>query len=211
MMATNVDQPAGPCVIAGPGNSNAAPAELRRFINGAGIHPNFDFTRYWWPSSEGRPGIAQWVQKKLRPGSDPVFGQAARVDVVLPPAVCGEYMHLPFLLERYDQTLPSFEQHAFVQVKFTLPATEPLHVGWERVRGFALEYFARERGLAAILVLHNPGTAGSCNPPHIHLIVPARELTTNGFGATDKRLCSDLGQEECWAAWQVFLGKGGIA
>lgn len=192
-------------------SSTAAPAELRRFINGAGCHPDFDFMRYWWASSDNRPGIAPWIQKKLTPGSDPEFGQALRADLVLPKAASGEYMNLAFLLDRFDRTLPSYEQHAFVQMKFTLLGDEPLHVGWERVRAFALQYLAGERRLAAVLVLHNPGVAGSGNAPHIHVIVPARQLTANGFGATDKGLCSDRGQEECWAAWQVLIGKGGAA
>jgi len=55
-------------------SSNAAPAELRRFINGAGSHPSFDFMRYWWASSDKRPGIAPWIQKMLQPDSDPEFG-----------------------------------------------------------------------------------------------------------------------------------------
>lgn len=191
--------------------ASGAAAELRCFINGGGVYPNFDFTRYWWASSENRPGIAPWVQKKLKPGSDPEFGQALRADLVLPKAASGDYMNLAFLLDRFDRTLPSYEQHAFVQMKFILPGDEPLHVGWERVRAFALEYLAGERGLAAVMVLHNPGIAGSGNAPHIHVIVPARQLTANGFGATDKGLCSDRGQEECWAAWQAFLEKGGVA
>lgn len=211
MTAANANALDASCTAVALTSSSAAPAELRRFINGAGVHPNFDFMRYWWASSDHRPGIAPWVQKKLQPGSDQQFGQAMRVDLALPSAASGEYMSLAFLLDRYDRTLPSYEQHAFVQMKFTLPGHEPLHVGWEQVRAFALQYLARERGLATVLVLHNPGAAGSCNPPHIHLIVPARELTANGFGATDKRLCSDIGQEECWAAWQDFLQEGGAA
>lgn len=191
--------------------ASGAAAELRCFINGGGMYPNFDFTRYWWASSENRPGIAPWVQKKLKPGSDPEFGQALRADLVLPKAASGDYMNLAFLLDRFDRTLPAYEQHAFVQMKFTLPGCEPLHVGWERVRAFALEYLAGERGLAAVIVLHNPGVAGSGNAPHIHVIIPARQLTANGFGATDKGLCSDRGQEECWAAWQALMAKGGVA
>ena len=119
-------------------------------------------------------------------------------------------MSLAFLLDRYDRTLPSYEQHAFVQMKFTLVHDEPLHVGWERVRAFALQYLAGERRLAAVLVLHNPGAAGSGNAPHIHVIVPARQLTANRFGATDKRLCLNQGQGECWGAWQALLAKGGV-
>lgn len=164
-----------------------------------------------WASSENRPGIAPWVQKKLRPGNDPEFGQALLADLVLPAEASGEYMDLAFLFDRYDRTQPSYEQHALVQMKFTLADSEPLHVGWERVRAFALQYLAGERGMAAVLVLHNPGAAGSGNAPHIHVIVPARQLTANGFSATDTRLCSDQGHEECWAAWQAHLQKGGVA
>ena len=186
---------------------NSAPAILRHFVNGGGSHLDFDFTRYWWEGEGARAGIAPWVEKKMRPGDDPDHGAALGVDLVLPRRAPGDYWDIAHLLGRFDATLPAFERHAFVQVKIGLPEDEPLHVGAEKVRAFARRHFAIERRLAAIIVTHAPAIAGSSNQPHIHVIVPARELGPNGFGITLHRLCSDSGQQEAWEAWKPYVDQ----
>lgn len=183
------------------------PAVLRQFVNGGGDHADFDFTRYWWEGDGPRAGIAPWIEKKMRPGDDPDYGAAVDTSLVVPRRAPGDYWDIAHLLARFDETLPSFERHAFVQVKIGLPADEPLHVGAEKVRAFARRHFAIERRLAAIIVTHAPALAGSSNQPHVHVIVPSRELGPNGFGVTSYRLCSDSGQQEAWEAWKPFADQ----
>ena len=187
-----------------PGAEAPASVVLRQFVNGGGDHADFDFTRYWWEGSGPRTGIASWVEKKIRPGDDPVHGAARHVDLVLPRRAPGDYWDIAHLLARFDATLPAYERHAFVQVKIGLPETEPLHVGAEKVRAFARRHFAIERRLPAIIITHAPAVAGSSNQPHIHVVVPARELGPDGFGVTVHRLCSDTGQQEAWEAWKPY-------
>lgn len=196
-----------PLIATAPETEASAPAVLRQFVNGGGDHANFDFTRYWWEGSGPRAGIAPWVEKKIRPGDDPNHGAARHVDLVLLRRAPGDYWDIFHLLARFDASLPAFERHAFVQVKIGLPDTEPLHVGAEKVRSFARRHFATERRLAAILVTHAPGVAGSSNTPHVHVVVPARELGPNGFGVTVHRLCSDSGQQEAWEAWKPYVDQ----
>lgn len=184
-----------------------AAAVLRQFVNGGRDHADFDFTSYWWEGGGPRAGIAPWVEKKIRPGDDPRHGVACNVDLVLPRRAPGDYWDIAHLLARFDATMPAFERHALVQVKIGLPDHEALHVGADKVRAFARRHFAIERRLAAILVTHAPGIAGSSNQPHVHVIVPARELGPNGFGVTVHRLCSDSGQQEAWEAWKPYVDQ----
>lgn len=175
-------------------------AKLKQFSDGAGKQAGFSFTRYWWDGEGHRAGIAPWVRKKLRPGNDPIYGVAAKSEVLLPALASGEYMDLGFLLERFDKTLPPFERHAFVQTKISLDPNEPWHVGYERVRSYARNHFTRH---AVILVAHIPGTVGlEGNGSHIHCIVPSRLLGINGFGGACHHLCSDRGHVDAWMAWE---------
>lgn len=74
-------------------------AELKSFAWGDAAHPGFFFSRYWWDGMGPRAGITPWVEKKVQPGDDPVFGKAAKVEVLLPdtapsdtrtsPSCCG--------------------------------------------------------------------------------------------------------------------------
>lgn len=187
--------------------ADPAAAELKHFSNGAGSQPGFYFQRQWWEGEGPRPGIAPWVEKKIRVGNDPTFGIAARFEVLLPRYAPGEYAMLSHLLARFDATLPAYERHALVQVKIELPSHEPYHVGYEVVRAFARKHFTVERAHPVILVAHLPGTAGSENKAHIHVIALSRELGPNGFGETSYRLCSDKGQADAWEAWLPFLAQ----
>lgn len=188
-------------------SSSLSGAELRQFANGAGSHPNFDFIRYWWEGEGARDGITPWVQKKVRPGDDPMFGHAAKWEVLLPHDAPGDYANLDFLLERFDRTLPPFERHAFIQVKVPLDPNEAWHAGYERVRSYARAHFV-DMGHAVILVAHVPSVAGlDGNGSHVHCVVLSRALTINGFGGASHHLCSDKGHIEAWAAWQAHLAS----
>ncbi len=182
-------------------------AVLKKFMNGAGTYPGFTFSRAWWEGQGEREGITVWVEKKLTPGEDPRFGSAVHAGLVLPRHAPGEYWSIPYLFQRFDEMLPSFERHAFVHLKLVLPGAEPAHAAFEKVRSFAWQHFAVERRLAALVVLHAPGIAGVGNPRHAHVVVPSRELVADGFAATNYRLCSDTGQQEAWQAWQAHIER----
>jgi hypothetical protein len=181
------------------------PAELKQFSNGGGSLPGLYFQRIWWEGDGPRPGISEWVMKKIFVGADPSFGTAARFEVLLPRYASGEYAVLTHLLARFDATLPAYMHHALVQVKIELPNHEPFHLGYEVVREFARQHFTIERAHPVILVTHLPGMAGSENKSHVHVIVLSRELGPNGFGEISTRLCSDRGQSDAWDAWQPYL------
>ena len=186
-------------------------AWLKCFSKGDSNHPGFSFTRYWWDGVGPREGIVPWVVKKMRPGDDPEFGLAAKVEVLLPRTAPSDYAFPEFLLRRFDETLPPFEMHTMVQVKITLDPGEPWHVGYERVRGYARTHFAER--FPVILVAHVPGVAGlTGNGSHVHCIVLSRPLDINGLGGACHRLCSDKGYAEALAAWRAHLaGEEGLA
>jgi hypothetical protein len=104
---------------------------------------------------------------------------------------------------RFDNT-PTMREDFFAEFKITLRCGVPVHAEWETVRAWSREHFAIKRELAAILVLHRPGLAGSHNLPHVHVFIPARKLTIDGFGGHAKPLCSDVGQQEAWESWSAF-------
>lgn len=179
-------------------------AELKSFGKGDAAHPGFSFNRYWWDGEGPRQGITPWVQKKLNPGDDPVFGKAAKVEVLPPDSAPSDYADLDFLLEQFDRKQPPFERHVMVQAKIALADNEPWHVGYERARGFARSHFGRG-GFPVILVAHVPSIAGlEGYGNHVHCIVLARPLSINGFGGPCHRLCSDRGYADALAAWHTW-------
>lgn len=163
--------------------------------------PDFSWTRYWYPQKENREGLARWLNKKICVGDDPTFGQAARLDVLLPMSASSEYIDPAVLTERFDSALPGFEKHAMVQAKIFLNPDEPWHNAWERVRSFAHAHFAAR--FATVLIAHTPSAAaieGQGN--HVHCAVLPRRLTADGFGATCTTLCSDTGYYNAREAWR---------
>lgn len=190
--------------------SSAAPvaAELKQFTDGAGGHPGFSFTRYWWEGEGPRAGIKPWVEKKIAPGDDPVFGRAAKWEVLIPDGASADYADLQFLLDRFDARLQPFERHVFIQVKITLDPRESWVAGYERARAYARAHFVSQ-GHPVVIVAHVPGTAGSANAAHVHVVVLSRDLGINGLGEVNHRLCSDKGNAEAWDAWQTHLSLNG--
>jgi hypothetical protein len=180
------------------------PATLKSFTQSDADHPELSFTRYWWLGDGPREGIEPWVRKKMRPGDDPEFGWAAKMEVLLPRDAPSDYAGINFLLRRFDETLPPFECHAMVQVKIVLGAAEPWHAAYERVRGYARSHFAAR--FPTILVAHVPGVAGLTGyGNHIHCIVLSRPLGINGLGGADHHLCSDRGYADALQAWQAHI------
>ncbi|WP_022682582.1 hypothetical protein [Sphingobium bisphenolivorans] len=182
--------------------SKSGPEELSCFHLDWPAHPEFRYMRWYWKVDGPSIGIAASVLGKLNPAGH----QAARHDLLLPGSAPGEYADLRYLLERYDATQPVIERNGYAQFNIILDADRPLHAGWELVRAWTLSYFVRELQLAAVLVLHAPFLAGSANEPHVHILVPARRLTANGFGLHARDTCSDAGAAEALASWLAFNG-----
>ncbi len=128
----------------------------------------------------------------------------ARRDFVLPRDAPRTIASIAEVIAGFD-SIPPLPRQVMVELKFILRASTASHCAYEAVRGFALDYFARERGLAALLVLHLPARSGATGDNHIHLFVPARRLTAEGFGTEVKGLAHDEGFREvssAWSAWQ---------
>ena len=171
-------------------------------------HPDISFTRYWWEDRYNREGIEPWLRKKLYPGEDPIFGVAAKTEVLLPSTASSEYMQVGFLARRFDETLPPFQRHAMVQVKIFLERQEAWHIAYERVRSYAWAHFAHR--FPTILIAHIPAVAGlKGRGNHIHCVVLSRGLTVNGFTGACTALCSDTGYEEAIDAWQAHVAQEG--
>ena len=164
-------------------------------------HPDFEFSRHWYKEEANRVGVKPWFNKKLFPGSDQRFGCAAKYDLLLPPMAPGDLGRFGTLVNRFDDTLPDYEQHAMIHVKIMLNPAEAWHVGFERVRSYARHHFAHR--FATVLIAHVPGLAGlKGQGNHIHCAVLSREITINGFGGACTDLCSDRGYEAALAAWR---------
>ncbi|MEW9855671.1 hypothetical protein [Novosphingobium sp. M1R2S20] len=82
---------------------------------------------------------------KIEPGDDPVFGNAAKSEVMLHSGAPANYAHLAFLLRQVDEKLPPYERHVMIQVKLAMDPHEPWHADYERVRGFARRHFVSQR------------------------------------------------------------------
>jgi hypothetical protein len=179
-------------------------ATLRCFGKGDADHPGFSFTRYWWENEGPRQGITPWVEKKLRPGDDPRFGAAAKLEVLLHSGAPSIYADLDFLLREFDEKMPSYERHAMIQVKLALDPDIPWHAGYERVRRFAQSHFVPQR-LPVIVVAHVPSVAGlNGYGNHVHCIILSRRVGINGLEGACHRLCSDKGYADALAAWQAW-------
>ena len=121
-------------------------------------HPDFEFSRFWYKGRENRVGVEPWLNKKIFPGEDSRFGCAARCDLLVPPTAPGDLGRYGTLVDRFDDTLPPYEQHAMIHVKIMLDPAEAWHVGFERVRSYARNHFADR--FATVLIAHIPGLAG---------------------------------------------------
>ena len=178
----------------------SGPEELSSYVMDTDDYAHFRYIRYYWKGDGPRTGITAAVLRKLTPAGH----QAARHDLLLPESAPGEYAQLSYLLERYDATQPAVEKNGYAQFTLDLSPDRPLHASWEHVRSWAYGYFVRQFQLAVLMVMHAPYLAGSANDPHIHLVVPARRLGANGFGAHARDVCSDSGCAEALASWQLF-------
>lgn len=182
------------------------PEVLSSFVIEPGDRPEFRYLRRFYEESGPRAGIESAVLAKLTPAGYP----AARHDLLLPDMASGEYADLAYLLHRYDQTLPDTERTGFAQYTIDLDVERPVHACWEEVRAWVRVYFVQELQLAALMVLHMPHLAGSANASHIHILIPGRKLTVNGFGMHARSACSDEGYKDALASWLAHQKKEAV-
>ncbi len=191
---------------------------LQFFRNGAGHYADFDYCRYWRELSGEQLPIGPSILQRIHP--TPPYqtvseaNEMARHDMLLPRRAPQDIPTVATLLERFDRS-PPLKKDVFAEFKITQPQGLPWHEHYEIVRDWCRAYFAYELQLAAILVLHRPGLCGSDNPNHVHVFVPARPLTPEGFMGNPGNLCSDAGHECAWQSWDAFrqgwMAQGGVA
>lgn len=191
---------------------------LKFFKNGAGQHPGFNYCRYWRDQDDKQPSIGPSILQRIDPSPPYQSGSAASGavwhDILLPRQAPQDITTAATLLERFDKS-PPLKTDVLAEFKITQPQGLPWHEHYEIVRGWCRTYFAYERQLAAIMVLHRPSLCGSDNPNHVHVFVPARPLTLEGFIGNPGILCSDAGHECAWESWEAFreswMAQGGVA
>lgn len=133
-----------------------------------------------------------------------------RQDVLLPAAANDEWSDPQRLARAYDEQGFSLKDLVvIVTLRFPevemLPQTMKLHEAWEMARAFTLERLVRVHNVAAICAMHVPARAARQGAPHVHVMVPAREVLPSGFGKFARPLATDEGRELLdleWAAWR---------
>ena len=167
----------------------------------------FSIVKYFRQDLKERcPPLAEIIGPRLAPA--PAYQIAsplaeARRDFVLPSAAPRTITSIAELIAAFD-IIPPLKRDVMIEVKYILQARAAPHHAYEAVRGFAVQHIARERELAAMMVLHLPARSGSKTSNHIHLFVPARHLTEEGFGIGAHGLVHDRGCAEVAAAWNIW-------
>jgi len=153
---------------------------------------------------------ADFGRRKCRPGMRSGAGwevTAVRSDVVMPIGASDDLRDPQLLLERFDREALPWKEALLVCVTLRFPGAANLHQAWETSRGFALEAFAVQRGLATVVVQHAPHVFGSNNPHHVHLLVVPRRLTSLGFGQYDDEITCDEGQTLVHEEWLAHVSR----
>ncbi len=183
------------------------------FANPKGSHPDFCFGVLRRHFSDRVNSAAEFGRRKCRPGMRSGAGwevTAVRSDVVLPVGAFDDLRDPQLLLERFDREALLFKEALLVCVTLRFPQTPQLHLAWESARVFALEAFARRRGLATLVVQHAPHLLGSDSPPHVHLLVVPRRLTTLGYGQYDDAITCDDGQTLVHKEWLAHVARSKV-
>ena len=184
---------------------------IGEFPNGGG-----PFSPYFLPvrmfrqdEREPQPPIAERILARAQPSPAYQAANATALSkpptcvVLLPPDAPGDIETAADLLQRFDEALP-LKEDIGVKFKITLDENRPVHAEWELVRAWAYQYFCLELSLAAVLILHRPALAGGLRAAHVHIFVPARKLTVNGFGAGARPFCTNTGNQLCFESWSAF-------
>lgn len=144
---------------------------------------------------------AEFCRRKLQPvppvgdpSAVPWVLTAARAEVLLPSDADDRFADPRQLFTAVDENALDVEPALLTYMTMAFPRVQRLHHAWEAAREFAMDRFARARGLPVVVILHAPFMAGSSNSVHCHLLIAPRALTGLGLGAYEKALCCDAGQ-----------------
>jgi hypothetical protein len=130
--------------------------------------------------------------------------QKVSFSVELPSHAPADLLEPHRLAERYEQDAFPWLKDLACCAKLKIARNENLVSEWDRIRRFAQREFCELRSMAVICVLHVPSRAGVNRDSHVHLIAPARELKSDGFGAFVRPLATDAGGPEIAKAWAAF-------
>lgn len=92
-----------------------------------------------------------------------------------------------------------------------MPPTLRLHEAWRIAQEFVWKHIVCEYRVAAISVMHVPARNAGFNPPHIHVMIPARQLLPTGYGLFARPLATEEGRDlmdQAWSAWRKEHGLG---
>ncbi|MCT8000577.1 hypothetical protein NZL82_01655 [Sphingomonas sanguinis] len=159
-----------------------------------------------------RNDLTDFTFNKLHPvaaarvgGAADPWSPTATYEVMLPQGAPSDLLEARRLVERYEaESFPGIKDLAIV-CNFRIDKTDEILTAWSRVRAFARKAFCEDRSMAVIAALHVPARSGVRRDAHVHLVAPARELGSGGYGAFLRPFCSDAGAAIIraeWAAWE---------
>ncbi len=133
-----------------------------------------------------------------------------RYDVLLPSGASDDWRDAQRLARAYDeQGFSLIDLIVTITLRFpeveVFPQVIKLHEAWEMARAFTLERLVKVHNVAAVCVMHIPARAARPGPPHVHLLIPAREVLVTGFGKFARPLATDEGRvllDTEWAVWR---------
>lgn len=132
----------------------------------------------------------------------PDWQHGAVSTVLLPEDAPSDLLDPRRLVERYEaEAFPGIKDLACV-AKIAIHRHDQVLREWPRIVRFAAVEFAEKRSMGCLAVLHTPSKSGVRRDAHVHLIAPARELSSDGFGSFVRPFASDAGGPEIARAWR---------
>jgi len=173
---------------------------------------------------EGAPNTAEGALfRRLYPVLKPADASLAwerptcfRHEVILPPAASDDLWDPQRLARAYDEQGFSVKDvMVIVTLRYpeveTTPQKMRLHEAWDNAAIFAWSKIVQPYNVAAVCVMHVPARAARPGAPHVHIMVPARELLPSGFGRFARPLATEEGRDIMdreWGAWRKETGLG---
>jgi hypothetical protein len=131
-----------------------------------------------------------------------------KLDVQLPQGASDELWDPQRLAQAYDRQCFSAIRDLVVIVTLRFPEVDQgrmrLHEAWRLGWGFA-DKLVHDHKVAVVGAMHVPAHAAKPGYPHLHLLIPARQLLPSGFGKFARPLATDEGRaivEKAWVAWR---------
>lgn len=131
-----------------------------------------------------------------------------KLDARIPRGASDELWDPQRLAQAYDRQCFGTIRDLVVIVTLRFPEVDEgrmrLHEAWRLGWGFA-EKLVDDHNVAVVAAMHVPAHAAKPGLPHIHLMIPARQLLPSGFGKFARPLATDDGRalvEKAWVAWR---------